>query len=374
MIIANPIYDVVFKYMMEDNKVAKILLSDLIKKKITHLTLKPQEYALNFEGKSLVLYRIDFKAKIQLQDGTKKVVLIELQKAKNATDIMRFRRYLGEQYSSNDNMYTHKRKKYALPIITIYFLGYCLESKINIPIVYTKNQLLDHATDSSLLCNDVFINSLTHDCIVVQIPLLKKHRRTEIETALSIFDAEKGYQISIDEKQYPAKYQPIIRKLIEAIADEELKKKMQIEDEIREILELKELTEMQIEALKQKILSEKLQVERQKLQLEQVKEQAEQEKQRAEQEKQRAEQEKQQAEQEKQRAEQEKQRAEQEKQRAEQEKQRAEQEKQRAEQEKQRAEQEKQRVIKSIQKMREMGASDREIEETLEIKLKDYDF
>jgi len=352
MIIANPVYDVVFKYMMEDSKVAKIILSDLIKKKITHLTLKPQEYSLKLEGQSLVLYRIDFKAKIQLEDGTKKVVLIELQKAKNATDIMRFRKYLGEQYSSNDNLYTKNRKKYALPIITIYFLGYCLESKINIPIIYAKRQLLDHATEEVLPYHDIFIESLTHDSIIVQLPLLKHHRRNEIETALSIFDAQKGYEISIDSSQYPVKYQPIIRKLLEAIADAELKKKMQLEDEVREIMELKELTEIEIEGLKQKILTEKLRVE---------------------QEKQRVEQEKQRAEQEKQRAEQEKQRAEQEKQRAEQEKQRAEQEKQRAEQERQRAEQEKQRVRMSIEIMKEAGFTNKEIEKRLGIKLKDYD-
>jgi t-SNARE complex subunit (syntaxin) len=50
-----------------------------------------------------------------------------------------------------------------------------------------------------------------------------------------------------------------------------------------------------------------------------------------------------------------------------------EEEKKRAEEQKKQAEQEKQRLIKSIQKMRTMGASDKEIEETLEIKLKDYE-
>lgn len=35
--IANPIYDSVFKYMMEDDKVAKLLLSALLKKEIIEL-------------------------------------------------------------------------------------------------------------------------------------------------------------------------------------------------------------------------------------------------------------------------------------------------------------------------------------------------
>lgn len=36
-LIANPIYDSVFKYLMEDDRVAKILLSALLKKEIVEL-------------------------------------------------------------------------------------------------------------------------------------------------------------------------------------------------------------------------------------------------------------------------------------------------------------------------------------------------
>ena len=43
-LIANPIYDSVFKYMMEDDRVAKILLSALLQKDIIDLQMKPHEY------------------------------------------------------------------------------------------------------------------------------------------------------------------------------------------------------------------------------------------------------------------------------------------------------------------------------------------
>lgn len=43
MEIANPIYDVVFKYLMEDNKVAKIILSTLTDLDIIELEFLPQE-------------------------------------------------------------------------------------------------------------------------------------------------------------------------------------------------------------------------------------------------------------------------------------------------------------------------------------------
>jgi hypothetical protein len=43
MLIANPIYDVVFKYLMEDNKIAKILISKILNEEIIELNAKPQE-------------------------------------------------------------------------------------------------------------------------------------------------------------------------------------------------------------------------------------------------------------------------------------------------------------------------------------------
>jgi hypothetical protein len=46
---------------------------------------------------------MDFKATIEQADGSQKVIVIEIQKAKLHTDIMRFRRYLGEQYADKEN-------------------------------------------------------------------------------------------------------------------------------------------------------------------------------------------------------------------------------------------------------------------------------
>ncbi len=41
IVIPNPIYDVVFKYLMEDNQRAKIVLSTSINEKIKKLTFHP---------------------------------------------------------------------------------------------------------------------------------------------------------------------------------------------------------------------------------------------------------------------------------------------------------------------------------------------
>ena len=42
----NPIYDTVFKYLMEDDKAAKVLLGNILDKKIKVLTLKNNDYTI----------------------------------------------------------------------------------------------------------------------------------------------------------------------------------------------------------------------------------------------------------------------------------------------------------------------------------------
>ncbi|HHS95168.1 MAG TPA: hypothetical protein ENJ45_01155, partial [Phaeodactylibacter sp.] len=68
MKIANPIYDVVFKYLMEDSKVAKIFLSSLTSMEIVSLEFLPQELSDTNEGTDrtipISIYRLDFAAKI----------------------------------------------------------------------------------------------------------------------------------------------------------------------------------------------------------------------------------------------------------------------------------------------------------------------
>ncbi|MBK8052614.1 MAG: hypothetical protein IPK35_04845 [Saprospiraceae bacterium] len=80
MEIANPIYDVVFKYLMEDNKVAKIILSTLTDLDIIELEFLPQElshFKVDDDKKlskrytvfNLSIYRLDFSARIKEKDG-----------------------------------------------------------------------------------------------------------------------------------------------------------------------------------------------------------------------------------------------------------------------------------------------------------------
>ena len=275
MKIANPIYDVVFKYLLDDNKIAKLMISKIIGQEIESLDFQPKENVIAIERPatdddrpkaSFTVYRLDFAAKIKLSDGGFKQVLIEIQKAKFPTDIMRFRKYLGRQYYTDINTTTKNIKgeirKTALPIVSIYFLGHRLDFE-TAPIIKVDRTYIDLATGEQLKNKEEFIESLSHDSYVIQIPELKGKRRTDLERLLSIFDQsqkESDHILNINEKDFPEEYREIIRKLQRAISDEDIQNTMDVEDEIVAELETKERRIgdlMDVINQKDKVLSEK---------------------------------------------------------------------------------------------------------------------
>jgi len=199
--IANPIYDAVFKFMMNDNEVAKLLLSAIIGEPIKELVFQPTELHIPIQD-SITVLRMDFKAVIELPNGNTKTAILEIQKAKLHTDIMRFRKYLGEQYQDKNNskivklvkarkqegVWIEHRK--AFPILSIYFLGHRLDHIKNIPVIKVARSYYDLATGDQLQEREDFIESLTHDSYVIQIPYIKGNQRTDLEQLLQIFAQE----------------------------------------------------------------------------------------------------------------------------------------------------------------------------------------
>lgn len=252
MQIANPIYDVVFKYMMNDNKVAKLFLSAIIGEEIIELSFEPTETLLSLQ-QSITVLRMDFKAKIQQADGSQKVIIIEIQKAKLHTDIMRFRRYLAQQYADKENSIiegTYRKggkdipKRKALPILSIYFLGHELDYIKDVPVIKVERTYIDVATGEVLEAKEDFIESLTHDSFIIQIPNIHGHRRTELEQLLHLFDQGQvddtsgtKHFLDIDENDLPERYRPILRRLLKAFANPKVRETMTAEDEILEELQ-----------------------------------------------------------------------------------------------------------------------------------------
>ena len=238
--IANPIYDVVFKYMMNDEKVAKLLLSAIIGREVVALEFRPTEHHFPV-GELLAVLRMDFSARILDEHGREELIILELQKAKLATDIMRFRRYLGEQYSNKENVVREPKPDYpyrkALPILSIYFLGHTLDH-VKAPVVRVNRVYSDAATGEQINEREEFIESLTHDSIIIQIPYLKGRRRTELEQLLTVFDqsgtTDDPHLLNVSEEALPDRYRPMLRRLQKAIADPVVRQTMEAEDDLIE--------------------------------------------------------------------------------------------------------------------------------------------
>jgi hypothetical protein len=303
MKIANPIYDAVFKYLLEDKRVAKLLLSTILDEEILDINIQPTEHSIELERPPVTVYRIDFSAKIRSGSG-EQLVLIELQKAKFAQDLFRFRRYLGNHYANRENQTTDLKtgRTVPIPIITIYFLGEAI-SDLTAPVIKVNRECIDIATGERFTKKVQFIECLSHNSFIIQIPHLKEKRRTELEKLLLFFDQsnaiEDKHTLSIHEDQIPQQHQLLLERLRRAIEDQNIRGAMDVEDDI--VLELEDKDR---------------EIQKHRERAEKERERAELEKERAELEKVRAEEARQGEEQEKKRAEQERNRAEQEKARA----------------------------------------------------------
>jgi hypothetical protein len=264
MTIANPIYDTVFKYLMEDLDIAKGLLSAILNTEIVELNLYPQESIAENDtlDKPLRVYRIDFAAIIQEPSGRTKKVLIELQKTRRSTNILRFRRYLAENYQKEETIIQHgEETKQSLEIVTIYFLGFPLD-EINTPVLHVKNVFIDVTTGETLekAGKEEFVRLLNHESYMIQIRKLAHPTRSRLERILNIFNQiykNKDNDQILDFTEDSPTADPLVNKMVNrlerAIADTQMRKKMDLEDEIeREYQSLEGQVRIKDKALEEK--------------------------------------------------------------------------------------------------------------------------
>ena len=259
--VANPIYDSVFKYIMEDERIAKTMLSALLKKEVVHVTVRPHEYS-NTTRDTLSMFRIDFAATVREREGnaTKdRIVLIELQKTWLNTETLRFRQYLGAQYSNKHNMRETDKKGFAYPMVAVYLLGHKV-GNIKEPIVYVNHDVFDYNENIVKDGNEEpFVESLTHNSIIVQIPLLHGNVNNRLEKVLSVFDqtqieGDTQQVLKIDEDKYADDNDMlyVLHKLTAAAANSEMRQDMNVEDEYYKAIEDRDTAIMQ----RDKILKE----------------------------------------------------------------------------------------------------------------------
>ncbi|MDD6832155.1 MAG: hypothetical protein PUE80_03220 [bacterium] len=242
--IANPIYDSVFKYLMEDERIAKIILSALLKKEVVDVQVRRNEYT-NCTRDQVSMFRIDFGAQIRNEDGSLQLILIELQKTWLETETLRFRQYLGAHYANPENILQENNPEgYAIPMVTVYLLGHRV-GDIEEPVLYVNHKAFNYQGDEvSKGLPNPFVDSLVHDSIIVQIPLLHGQINNKLEKVLSIFDQHRkaGFNrqvLTLEEDIYSddSDMVYVLRRLLAAASDTKLRHDMNVEDEFFSAIE-----------------------------------------------------------------------------------------------------------------------------------------
>jgi hypothetical protein len=222
MVIANPIYDVVFKKLMKNDSVAKFFIGAILKQNIEDLKVKPKVFGyLRKELKepsSIYSFRSEFIVTILTDAGERKKVRIEIQKVKNNIDLMKFRDNLGKNYEREETVYYEKQ---ILPVVTIYILG-------------LKWKYTDLISNKNVNVHIDFIEKEANDYFIIQVNRITERYKTSLDKLLSIFEQShfldggkiiKDYKHDIDDEDVKL----ITDILHKAGVDPEQKKLMEIE-------------------------------------------------------------------------------------------------------------------------------------------------
>lgn len=253
--VANPIYDSVFKFLMEDERIAKTVLSALLKKEVVSVEKRRHEHP-NITRDNISMFRIDFAARVMQDDGSTRLVLIELQKTWLSTETLRFRRYLAAQYNAEENMLKESNSEagpYAIPMIAIYLLGHRI-GDIDKAVVYVNHKALDYdGKEIENGENDPFINSLTHDSIIVQIPLLHGKINNKLDRVLSVFDQSQRddsnqhiVRLDINNYEGDSELMHLVHRLGLAAMNASVRQEMDDEDEFFSAIESRDTQLMQM--------------------------------------------------------------------------------------------------------------------------------
>jgi hypothetical protein len=298
ILIPNPLYDVVFRYLMEDIESAKIVLSTLLGQNIKSLTIEPTEKAQKKEQNPQVidpktsddirLFRLDFVATIELPDGKEEMIMIELQKASEADDIFRFKRYISKNFQKKQKKEVVDPKTfevetidYPIRLVPIFILNFRIEHEINDLLIKTSHLKTGIFKNTNLEKPNEFIDNLSYDLYIVQLPnisnieksdYLGDEYKTKLYSFLKLFDQhltlENGHRLKVFKDTYPAYLERIIKRIQSAAQENEgLEEQMYAEDEYLKALirrdnkiaiyeQMLEKNEKTIEA-KDKLLEEK---------------------------------------------------------------------------------------------------------------------
>ena len=187
--IANPIYDAAFKYLMDEPRVARTLIAAVLKiKKSDILELTPDRNEISiYKQDDIRACRLDFTVRIKTKSEVKSIY-VELQKAWSKNEMQRFRSYLAAQYNRASNV---GEDNYPLPILSIYILGENVDNLDEAVTYITRHYYNQDGVEINKDCPSWFVECLSHDMVVIQVPKIKARPDSTLDNLLTFFDQRK---------------------------------------------------------------------------------------------------------------------------------------------------------------------------------------
>jgi len=197
IIIANPMYDVVFKTLMQaDKDFARYFVGTILGVEVVDINFDAQEYTYPKEVETdniieeIKVIRMDFVATIRTKDGEEKKVLIEIQQSRKISDVLRFSSYIGKQYIQRNVEAKDKKDVQTdengvktvkpLPLVVIYLLGYEMPTNPHIAVKIDRSGI-DILEGAKVDIKDPLMETLTHDAYFIQVSRIMEQMYTDWE-------------------------------------------------------------------------------------------------------------------------------------------------------------------------------------------------
>lgn len=237
LLMANPIYDCVFNYLLADAEIARELLATILGEEIVSLEAQPREKSDEWLIHAFGVYRLDFEAMLKTGAGEQRQARIEVRKTKHRTDIMRLLRHLADKHRKEATVTPDGGAVKRIPVVTIYFLGFTLTP--GYPAVFKTNQQVTNALTGEALVSpprEPLVELLRHGSYTIQLPLLREPAETRLAQALLIFNQEHRTEDPRELRRVRQETDPLAQKMADrltlAIAEEQMGAHMHVEDEM----------------------------------------------------------------------------------------------------------------------------------------------
>ena len=314
MIIANPLYDVAFNRLMENERIVRFFLSTILNCDVLLVTpLPPREKTIDIYGgipklleetevkEKKYIYRKDFSAviklKIELTEEERTDMLerekerkkkrikkkelrkeagiirskeeVEKEKEEEADimekELIRQRKVIIELHKvkKNEEIDTYHNYNLKLPIISIYILGFNLT--VEQPIFITRPACFDMIKSEEMEIKDDFVKQLFHTSYIIQTLRILPSNETMLEKLLTLFeqftftdDTQKTKEIVYpEEEKVDSELQYLLDELIFVAADQKMRDELDREHwevstrDARFINTIRDLAEYKINFAKQ---------------------------------------------------------------------------------------------------------------------------